>query len=410
MAANITNLDIGLLVGFFGGVGAFFRGLRTYRESRLLQDTPGTPIRGIAMGLVRIHGKAKSERLVTSPVCHTPCCFYQVNIEKWKNEGETGKWSHYGTESDGVRFYLEDSSGRVLVDAHGAEYDLEGTAVRDVAGATASRSAARGASDAELLGYVAEVGPSAEPPGVHHNLEMEQAMLAVGKSLLHQPANPLALLQGMASSQAARAQQALADEGPQADPLSEEIRLAYIELYNHPFWSPEYEEGRKHLVQLQERRRKLRGSSRIEMPRIPIPTADDLLFPDAGPAAAGPSADPPPMAGPAGASPAGGPPVADPAVDLPAPATGRYRLTERCVLPDHDYDITGPCAENPEAKDASDHNLIRKGSNEPTYLISGLAQSDVNTVLRLRAQLMVFGGGALAVFCLGLLLAHFGLL
>jgi hypothetical protein len=50
MATNISNLDFGLALGFFGGIVAFFRGFRTYRESRLLQNTPGTPIRSIAMG------------------------------------------------------------------------------------------------------------------------------------------------------------------------------------------------------------------------------------------------------------------------------------------------------------------------------------------------------------------------
>ena len=57
----------------------------------------------------------------------------------------------------------------------------------------------------------------------------------------------------------------------------------------------------------------------------------------------------------------------------------------------------------------NDRKLIRKGTNEPTYLISGLARPDVNTMLQMRAQLMIFGGGMLAVFCLALLLLRFGL-
>ena len=75
MATNIGNLDIGLVVGFIGGIAAFFKGFRTYRESRLLQDTPGTPIRSIAMGFVRIHGKARSNQLVNSPVTSHPLLF-----------------------------------------------------------------------------------------------------------------------------------------------------------------------------------------------------------------------------------------------------------------------------------------------------------------------------------------------
>ena len=379
MATSIGNLDIGLLVGFFGGVGWFFRGFRAYREYLLLQGTPGIPIRSIAMGLVRIHGKAASERLVTSPVSHTLCCFYQVSIEKSKDEGENGKWSHYGTEADGVRFYLEDSSGCVLVDARGAEYDLESTCVREASSARASSVATRGASDAELLGYVARVGPSAEAPGSHHNLEMERALLAVSKATKH-PTTSDELFQGMVGPQVARIRQQFEDEGPQSDPLREELRLAQIDLYKHPFWSPEYAEGFKYVTKLQARVRK--AGPRIEIPP-PLPH---------------PSRPPnPPMADEIAAS-----------IDGPLPAAGRYRFTKRCILPDHEYDITGTCGENPEAKDVSDRNLIRKGANEPTFLISGLARPDVNAILQIRAYFMIFGGGMLAVFCLGILLLRFG--
>jgi hypothetical protein len=158
MAASISNLDIALVFGFFGGLGAFFQGFRTYRKSRLLQDTPGTRIRSIAMGFVRIHGKAQSDRLVNSPITHTPCCYYIVEIAKWERskesqtdsygtEEERGIWSHYGVEADGVPFYLEDTSGRVRVDPHGAEYELEATGMRDVSSATASSFASGGVSD-----------------------------------------------------------------------------------------------------------------------------------------------------------------------------------------------------------------------------------------------------------------------
>ena len=39
-----------------------------YGRSRLLQDTPESPIRSIAMGFVRIHGKAKSDQLSPAPL------------------------------------------------------------------------------------------------------------------------------------------------------------------------------------------------------------------------------------------------------------------------------------------------------------------------------------------------------
>ena len=116
----------------------------------------------------------------------------------------------------------------------------------------------------------------------------------------------------------------------------------------------------------------------------------------------------PPVANPSAASPS---PVGDPPVSSDRPvASGRYRLTECCILPDHEYDISGTCAENPGAKDLSDRNLIRKGDDEPTYLISALTRPGVNIMMQMRAQLMIFGGGTLSVVCLTLLLLRFGVL
>lgn len=360
MAANI-NLEIGLVVGFFAGVASFFKGFGVYRESRFLQDTPEMPIRSIAMGLVRIHGKARSEHPVSSPISHTPCCFYVVDILEWKR-GERGGWRYYGTGVDGGRFYLEDSSGRVLVDARGAEYDIETTVVCEVPSTMASSFAARGASDTELLGYVARVGPSPELPGPQHILELER-LRATFKSLKN-PNRPEELLEVM-GPQLANLQEALGGRGLQSDRLSEEIGLA-------------------HILKLQAEHKEVYGSGH-EPPPQPTPPTSDV------------------------AAPATDVPAADLPVAYSPLASGRYRFVERCILPDHEYDITGTCAENIEAKDANDRNLIKKGINEPTYLIAGRARTDVNAMMQRVSHLMIFGGGILAVVCLMLLLLRFGL-
>lgn len=206
-------------------------------------------------------------------------------------------------------------------------------------------------------------------------------MVAVSKATKH-PTTPDELFQGMVGPQVARIRQQFEDEGPQSDPLREELRLAQIDLYTHPFWSPEYAKGRERVVKLQEQVRK--AGSRVVTPP-PLPR------------------NPPPQPSPH--TPTAEEIVAS--VDGVPPAAGRFRCTERCILPDREYDITGTCGENP-ARDANDRNLIRKGVNEPTYLISGLAQPDVNIMLRMRAQLMIVGGGMLAVFCVGFLLLRFG--
>ena len=105
------NIDVALAFGIVGGLVWFVKGFRIYREYRVLADTPETPIRSIAMGLVEVHGKANAEQTIPSPVTHTPCCHYKVDIERWIRDKDGGHWSHAATDAQGVQFYLEDATG-----------------------------------------------------------------------------------------------------------------------------------------------------------------------------------------------------------------------------------------------------------------------------------------------------------
>src|SRR5574337_1190828 len=131
MSSGSSDFDFALVAGFGAGLFFFFKGFKVYREYRVLADTPEMPIRSIPMGLVEIHGKAKGEQLIPSPVSKTPCFFYKVDIERWVKDKNGGHWTHAKTDANGVWFYLEDATGKVLVDAHGAEYDLLRTARRE---------------------------------------------------------------------------------------------------------------------------------------------------------------------------------------------------------------------------------------------------------------------------------------
>src|SRR2546430_11560150 len=50
------KLELWLAVGFGFGLYSFFKGFRVYREYRVIEDTPETPIRSVAMGLVAVRG------------------------------------------------------------------------------------------------------------------------------------------------------------------------------------------------------------------------------------------------------------------------------------------------------------------------------------------------------------------
>ena len=157
-------------MGFGFGLFWFFKGFRDYREFRVVEDTPEMPIRSVPMGLVHVHGKATGEQRVTGPITGTPCFFYKVDIERWVRDKSGGHWSHAATRAEGVRFCLADATGKVLVDAHGAEYDLILTTKRETgsgAGASLGRlfggtrdsslTTDSGVSDSDLLNYAESV-------------------------------------------------------------------------------------------------------------------------------------------------------------------------------------------------------------------------------------------------------------
>jgi hypothetical protein len=287
MSHHSANAEAALVVGIGAGLVMFIKGFRVYREYRVLLDTPEMPIRSIAMGLVEIHGKAKTEQTVSSPVTKTPCCFYKVDIERWVRDKNGGHWSHAATDADGVKFHLEDGSGRVLVDAQGAEYDL-------------------------LQSGKAETGR-------RMGVSLSRTLWGKGDPALA--------------------------TGPMA---SDADLLAYARSAV----------GRR------------RGGFSLDSGSF-LPSLSGAL-------------------------------------NLGGSSADRFRLSEYLILPDHWYDITGTCVENSAPQDEHDRNLIRKGTNEPTFLISWRSEKEVERTLRNRAAFHIFGGAALSVACLGILLAKLG--
>ena len=109
------------LGGFGFGLVVFFPGLGLYRKKLLVGDTKIIPIRSLAMGVAQVQGIAGGPDAFPSPVSSTPCYGFKVEIQR---EGRNGQWSHARTDQNGIRFCLEDASGRVTVDPCGAEFDM----------------------------------------------------------------------------------------------------------------------------------------------------------------------------------------------------------------------------------------------------------------------------------------------
>jgi Ca2+/Na+ antiporter len=116
------------LVSIFVGIFFFIKGFQQFREKRLMEDLPTSTIRSIAMGLVEINGKAvpcKQTRMLRGPFTNKACVRYKCTVERLiKNNNNSDKWELLKKEEKGDYFYLQDSTGKVLIDAEGANYEV----------------------------------------------------------------------------------------------------------------------------------------------------------------------------------------------------------------------------------------------------------------------------------------------
>ncbi|HLW80276.1 MAG TPA: GIDE domain-containing protein [Terriglobia bacterium] len=148
---------------FAAGIYLFIKGFRVYWEFRLLRNIPLTAIRGVAMGLVRVRGRATGDETLTSPVSHQPCYYYRLVVEKWAKDAHDREWwALWMRDSDAVPFYLEDETGKVLVYARGAELDLtrniQTVIVGELPENLGGRSSEAPTPDQELIRSMALIG------------------------------------------------------------------------------------------------------------------------------------------------------------------------------------------------------------------------------------------------------------
>jgi len=111
-------------VGACAGVYLFYRGFRLLQRKRLIMDTPASKIRSASMGLVEISGLAVGPYTLPAPITGAPCYYYRTLAWQWKQNGKSSSWVKVAEESMHVPFYLDDNTGRVLVDPQGAEMDI----------------------------------------------------------------------------------------------------------------------------------------------------------------------------------------------------------------------------------------------------------------------------------------------
>jgi hypothetical protein len=112
------------IVGMGTGIYLFYQGFHLLQRRHLILDTPLSKIRSASMGMVELSGLAAGPYTVVSPITARSCYFYRTLVWELKQCGRNKQWVKVAAECMHVPFFLEDSTGKVMVDPCSAELDL----------------------------------------------------------------------------------------------------------------------------------------------------------------------------------------------------------------------------------------------------------------------------------------------
>ena len=119
-----NQLTLLAAVGFAGGLYLFVRGFRMLARKRLLINTPTSKIRSASMGLVEVNGMAAGPYTLPAPISGAPCFLYRTTAWQKSDESKSGEWKKVAEETLHVPFFLDDGTGRLLIEPMGADLDL----------------------------------------------------------------------------------------------------------------------------------------------------------------------------------------------------------------------------------------------------------------------------------------------
>ena len=120
----LNSLTIFSSVGIISGIYLFVRGFRLLARKRLLLNTPTSKIRSASLGLVEVSGLATGPYTITAPITGKPCYLYRTTAWQERKSGKNNEWDKVAEETLHVPFFLDDTTGQLLVDPLGAELDI----------------------------------------------------------------------------------------------------------------------------------------------------------------------------------------------------------------------------------------------------------------------------------------------
>jgi hypothetical protein len=120
---SINYLTVLSLIAMAGGLYFFFAGFQLLARKRLLLSTPTSKIRSAALGLVEVTGAAVGPYTLSAPITGKPCFLYRTTA--WQpRDDKKQEWERVADETLHLPFFIDDSTGQLLIEPLGADLDL----------------------------------------------------------------------------------------------------------------------------------------------------------------------------------------------------------------------------------------------------------------------------------------------
>ena len=349
MASAPMNLLAAAAAGAAAGMYLFYRGFRLLQRKRLILNTPASKIRSASMGLVEINGLAKGPYVINSPLKQLSCYYYRSIAWEYQQRGKNSEWVKVAEESLHVPFYMDDGSGKLLVDPTGAEMDLHCDMHEEY-----NRSVLLSGPEmpGQVYGFLSRHGVDSS-----RRIKVEECCIS--------PNNPLFILGTLSQNPGLNAsivpawatQKSTRGLAPTIRPVNQQPEIVNLS-------------GESVAVPAIEMTQQQKIAAALVKAGISNPAAWAV----------------------AGVSPQAAV-QATPAVSA-AVATSLATDEERSPETNENYDLHSPV-------------VLMKGNHDPTFFISWRSQRDLIATLGWKSTLMIWGGPALTLVCVYILLAHF---
>ncbi len=112
------------MIGICAGIYLFVHGFILLKRRKLILNTPASKVRSAPLGLVELSGLAAGPYTVIAPITERSCYFHRTIVWEWKRQGRSSRWVRVAAECMHVPFFLDDNTGKVMIDPTGAELDL----------------------------------------------------------------------------------------------------------------------------------------------------------------------------------------------------------------------------------------------------------------------------------------------